>query len=370
MRSARSLGFVLLAACVGEAPPTQDPGDGGVDQPAPAAQVERVTGKAMDYFVANTPLQGVALATDGINPQLTTTSATDGAFTFPTVPVGSLIFVSGSRTSYRPTRNLVVVGDTTVAQDLYLMSTVDINRQYATAGRTPDAGRAFVVAELQRSNGTPMAGVALTSVKLLDATGAPAAGALGPYVLGDTSDIVLGPTQTETHAGKARVAFLDAPVGSLSLKISYVDGQGQTQTQTTPVTAAAGGATLVRSGGTGGLGGSVPTGGNPQAPQFAADIYPRLQTAANGGLGCANCHTVGGLGAVAVFNALATDVLAALKAKPGLIDTANPGKSLLLTKPLYELPPEMQNHPNATFVDKSDPTYKLILLWIQQGAQL
>ncbi len=99
-----SLGFVLLAACVGEAPPDQDLGDGGVDQPAPAAQVERVTGKAMDYFVANTPLQGVALATDGINPQLTTTSATDGAFTFPMVPGGRASSSSRARarTTGRP----------------------------------------------------------------------------------------------------------------------------------------------------------------------------------------------------------------------------------------------------------------------------
>jgi hypothetical protein len=359
---------VLFAACVGEAPPSSEP-DGTGGDPLPAAQSERVTGKAMDYFVANKSLQGVALVTDGINPQLTTMSAADGAFTFETVPVGSQIFVSASRTSYRPTRNLVTVDDTTVAQDLYLMSTTDVNRQYTTAaGRGPTAGRAFVVADLLRNNGTPMAGVALSGIKLVDAAGAPAAGVLGPYVLGDSGDIVIGPTQTETHAGKARVAFLDAPAGSLTLKISYTDGQGQAQTVAAPVTTAADGATLVRTGGTG-TGGTAP-GGGTQAPQFAADIYPRLQTAANGGRGCANCHTAGGLGAVAVFNALPADVLAALKAKSGLLDTAKPAQSLLLTKPLYEQQPAVQNHPNATFVDGSDPDYKLILLWIQQGAQL
>ena len=370
MRTACSLGLVLLAACVGEAPPSgQDDPDGDLD---PVAQDLRVSGKAIDYFVPSTTLQGVALVTDGINPQLTATSATDGAFAFPTVPVGSQIFVSASHTSYRPTRNLVAVGDTAIAQDLYLMSATDINRQYATAGRTPAAGRAFVVADLLRSNGTPMAGVALTGVRLVDAAGAPAAGVLGPYVIGDAGDIVIGRTQTETHAGKARVAILDAPAASLTLKISFLDGQGQTQTVTTPVTTAADGATLVRSGGVSGTsGGATPApGGNVLAPQFVADIYPRLQTAANGGRGCANCHTIGGLGAVAVFNALPAGVLATLKAKTGLIDTASPARSLLLTKPLYELPPTVQNHPNATFVDPSDPDYKLIQLWIQQGAQL
>jgi len=112
------------------------------------------------------------------------------------------------------------------------------------------------------------------------------------------------------------------------------------------------------------------TAGSPAAPRFTADIYPRLQTAANGGRGCANCHTVGGQGAVAVFNALPSDVLAALKAKPGLLDLTTPANSLLLTKPLYEQPPLVQNHPNATFVDANDPDYKRILLWIQQGALL
>ena len=364
MRSSGSLGLVLLAACVGEAPPPSSEPDGGGN--APAAQSQRVSGKALDYFVANTPLQGAMMITDGIDPPLMTTSASDGRFAFETVPVGSQVFFSLSRTLYRPTRNLVTVEDAAVVQDLYLMSTTDTNRQYTTAvGRAPTPGRAFVIAELQRTNGTPLTGVPLTDIKLLDAAGAPAAGVLGPYVIGNGGDIILTPTQTETHDGKARIALLDVPAGSFSLKITLLDGQGVPQTLATPVSTAADGATLVRAGGKGGTGGG---GGNPQNPRFATDIFPRLQTAANGGRGCANCHTVGGFGAVAVFTALPTDVLAALKAKPGLIDLAAPANSLFLTKPLYEPPPTPQNHQNATFVDATDADYKLILLWIQQGA--
>jgi hypothetical protein len=365
MRSACFLGLVL-AACVGEAPPLPDPdGTAGGDVPA---QGQRVSGKVMDYFVASTPLQGAMLVTDGIDPPLTSTSAQDGTFAFETVPVGSQVFFSASRGSYRPTRNLVTISDAAVQQDLYLMSTSDINRQYATGGKTPTAGRAFVIAELLRNNGTPMAGIPLTDLKLLDRAGAPIAGAFGPYVIGDAGDIILGPTQTETHAGKARVAFLDVPAGSLSLNVAFLDGQGQPQTLTTPVTTTADGAALVHSGGTAGaMGGSA---GSPTNPHFKTDIFPRLQTAANGGRGCANCHTVGGVGAIQVFNALASDVLLSLKAKTGLLDLTTPASSLLLTKPLYEPPPLTQNHPNATFVDPSDPDYKLILLWIQQGALL
>jgi hypothetical protein len=381
MHSLRSLGLLgllgllgpgLLAACVGGAPPPPDDGD---DEPTDVpAQVQRVSGKAMDYFVPGTPLQGATLTTDGIDPPRMATSATDGAFAMDDVPVGSQLFFSAARANYRPTRNQVAVADAAVVQDVYLMSTTDINRQYASdGGKTPAAGRAFVVADLQRNNGTPLAGVPLTSVKLVDAANAPAPGVIGPYSFGATGDIAPAATQTEAHGGKARVAFLDVPAGRFSLKVTYLDGQGQQQTLTTPVTTVEGGATLVRAGGTGGGGGTAGGagggGGGTLNPRFATDVFPRLQTAANGGRGCANCHAVGGQGAVAVFNALPTDVLAALKAKPGLLDLATPANSLLLTKPLYEAPPAPQNHPNATFVDATDPDYKLILLWIQQGAQ-
>ena len=47
--------------------------------------------------------------------------------------------------------------------------------------------------------------------------------------------------------------------------------------------------------------------------------------------------------------------------------TATPADSLLLTKPLYDDPP---NHPNATFLDMNDPDYIVFLQWITQGAPL
>jgi hypothetical protein len=360
MRRSCSLALVLLAACPGEAPPIPT-ADAAVEVPV---QGQRVSGKAMDYFVANSPLQA-SLATDGVDPPLMTTSASNGAFAFESVPVGSQVFFSASRSTYRPTRNLVAIADAAVEQDLYLMSVTDINRQYATdGGKTPTPGRAFVIAELLHDNGTPLAGIPLIDVKLVDGAGAPVTGAIGPYVMGAGGDVVpTGPTQTQTHNGKSRVAFLDVPVGSFSLKVTVL---GLPPTLTT-ITTAADGATLVRSGGMGVPGAPA---GNVLNPRFAVDVFPRLQTAANAGRGCANCHTVGGTGAVAVFNSLPSDVLAVLKAKPGLLNLATPASSLLLTKPLYEPAPALQNHPNATYVDINDFDYKLILLWIQQGALL
>lgn len=362
-----SLSFLLLAACAGDAPPDRFADAGDVDA-APAVGV-RVSGKTMDYFVANTPLQDVAIATDGIDPPLTTMSAADGAFAFESVAAGSQVFFSVSRLNYRPTRNTpVAVADAAITSDIYLLSNADVIRQYATDGKTPVLGKAFVVADLQRNNGMPLGPTLLTDVTLVDAAGALVPGVIGPYVFGALGDLTpVGPTQTETHGGKTRVAFLDVPPGNFSLKVTVLDGGGLPQTITTTVTTVADGATLVRSGGMGGGGGG---GGNILNPRFALDVFPRLQTAANGGRACANCHTIGGPGAVLVLNALPADVLTGMKGKLGLIDLLAPAASTLLTKPLYEPPPALQNHPNATFVDLNDNDYKLILLWITQGALL
>ena len=104
-------------------------------------------------------------------------------------------------------------------------------------------------------------------------------------------------------------------------------------------------------------------------PKFGMHVYPRLQKAAVGGLGCANCHTQGGLaGGVLQFDLPPDLVLQNMIARPGDVNIETPAESLLLTKPLYEPPP--YNHPNATFVDTNDPDYKLFLRWITQGAML
>jgi hypothetical protein len=87
---------------------------------------------------------------------------------------------------------------------------------------------------------------------------------------------------------------------------------------------------------------------------------------AAGGLGCASCHTATGVAAVLAYDEPAATVLMNMKAIPGVIDLATPADSLFLTKPLYE--PAPYNHPNATFLDTTDPDYKLLLRWIEQGA--
>jgi hypothetical protein len=129
-----------------------------------------------------------------------------------------------------------------------------------------------------------------------------------------------------------------------------------------PVVVVADGAALVSTGGQDDDG--TPTG----TPTFATNVYPLLQKGALGGLGCANCHTAGGLMPALQFDLPAADTLAAILGRPGVVDPANPALSLLLTKPLYEQPPALQNHPNATFANDLDPNYRIILAWITGGA--
>ncbi len=357
---------LFLIACAGEAPNGVTPDvDAGPDDAAPPAAVgQRVSGKAMDYF-GNVAMTDATVTTDGIDPQKTAQSAIDGAWALDDVPTGSKVFLSVTHTSYRPTRNVATsVVDVPVLQDVYVMSIPDVNRQYVSLGKSPTAGKAFLAAEMQLENGTPIVGIPLANVVLVDALNQPVPGVLGPTFFGAVGDIDPALTTATAFNGKSRVAFLDLPPGTYTLKVTFPDGAGE-KTVTTNVTATADGAVL------GLAGGLVPGagGGNIVDPKFAVDIYPRLQKAALGGLGCANCHTLGGPGAILKFDEPAATVLANLlpAAPNGRVDTVTPANSLLLTKPLYEIPPAIQNHPNATFLDLNDPDYKLFLLWITNG---
>lgn len=366
--------IVLLAACPGGAP---GGGNGGGDDVGPEVDAavdappndpgQRVTGKTMDYFTANTPMADALIASDGVTPAMSATSAMTGEFTFEGVPTGSKIFFSVTKANYRPTRNVAVtVEGAAVTQDLYMVSTTDAARQYTTAGLQPvqGVGKAILFAELQRNNGMPIDGIPLTDVKLLDAQDAPVPGLVGPFAMGPV-DITPLATTTTLVGGKVRIAILQVPPGTYKLEVTYLNSQNQPDSISTPVTVTADGATLAK---TGGMGGGMNGGGNniPANPTFAADIYPRLQRVTAGGLGCANCHTGGGQAAILAYDLPAADVLAALKARPGVIDLVAPELSTFLTAPLYEPPPS--NHPNATFIDTNDPDYKLFLRWIQQGA--
>jgi hypothetical protein len=366
MRTVGWLGVCFVVACAGKAPPNQQTPDAAgpdIDAP-PLVTGQVVSGKTIDYF-GNVNLQTSAIESDGLDPQVTTTSDANDATYMLQVPIGSKFFLIVGRPGYRLTRNPpLAAADMPVSADLYAMSGPDVKRQYTTLGKTPTAGTAFLAATMLMSNGTPVTAIPLANVTLLNAQNQPVPGVLGPYFFGSAGDIDPALTTATAYGTplRSRVAFLDIPVGTYTLSVTYPGAAGNVQDNTT-ITAAADGAIIAQSGG------AKIAGTNAADPHFAQDIYPRLQRAASGGLGCANCHTTGGPAAILRYDDPPDTVLANVRAATGVINATTPAQSFLVEHPLYKAPPATQDHPNATFLDVNDPDYKLFLLWITNGTK-
>lgn len=362
-RRAFALAVLATAACAGDPPdPSAVDATGADADPtdAPPAATLQVSGKSKDYFTGAT-MQAVMLTTEGMEPEATGASDLMGDYTLPDVPAGSVFYVHATRDLYRLTRNLPVrVEGASVMADQHLVSLADSRRQYVSLGLTPTAGTAVVFGHLVRNNGTPLEGVPLADIVLVDGLGA--AVGRGPYFFGAQGDLVSNATLATSTAfnGRARVGFLDVPPGSYTLKVTYTTGAGAPRTEDVAIVTTADGASIATTG-------NLPMDPMPGQRTFTTDVYPRLQTAANGGLGCANCHTAGGPAAVLPYDLPVQMTYDAIRARMNVVNLLAPADSLLLTKPLYEDPP---NHPNATFLDVNDPDYLVFLQWITQGANL
>ena len=358
--------------CEGTAPPDQPTTDGGLGLEVDASgdggsevTTAKVSGKVLDYFTGD-PLATTAITTVGLQPEFATTTAADGTYSFE-VAVSSKLFATSTKNNFFNTRSAtIVVAQLPVIQNLYALATGDVGRQFASAGVHAVSGT-ILIAELQNDLGDPLAGIVPAAITLVDGNGALVTGVSAPFFM-NAADIDTSLTMSTAFGAapaRARVALLNAPPGNYTLKVNYTDANMAAATHTTSVTIAAGGATLALSGG-------LQVNSSTAAitdPSFATDIYPRLQKAAKGGLGCANCHNPTGAGAVLPYDT--TDpavVLAAIKAAAGVINPTTPAMSTFLTKPLFETTPP-QNHPNATFLDVNDPNYKLFLLWITLGTK-
>jgi hypothetical protein len=365
------LGWVMLVGCPGSAPPDQNDFadanigiDGSTQGSGSAAGVVKVSGKVFDYFTGD-PVAAAAVTTDGLTPALAVISGADGAYSME-VAVSSKLFADTSHANFRTSRSTIItVADVDLPQDLYALASADVTRQFSSVGVAPSSGT-IVAIDLQMDNGTPFAGLPLTAITLVDPNNAAVAGVAGPFFFGSAGDLDLA-VVTSTAYGtvpKTRAAFLNVPPGSYTVITTFNDGAARTYK--TPIIVDAGGATITLSGGANANLTAVST---VLDPSFATDIYPRLQKASAGGLGCGGCHTANGLAAVLPYDNVDPAVtLAAIKAAAGVINLTTPATSLFLTNPLYETTPP-QNHPNATFLDVNDPNYKLFLLWITNGTK-
>jgi hypothetical protein len=357
--------FAALApACIGEV--TYNAGDGIDAAPAQsdagpdAASITTyiVSGKTVDYGALD-PLPQIALATEGMTPPMQATSDLLGAYVLPGVGAGNafLLNATGGANHIDTLNPALTVLDKDLLADVMVMSKPFRDRQYATVNVIRAQGGATLVSSLENLDGTPWTAVPLAAVTLVDMNGVAVPGIAGPYFFGANGDVdpALLASVAQGLRG-ARVAFLNVPQGTWLLKVS-VPAVGQTPAQDAAgQVSVTGGATLSR---------VVYDPAITNQLTFTTDVYPILQKASKGGQDCASCHTAGGTGAVLVLDDGAQLVLDRLKAKLGLVDLASPALSQLLTKPLYEAPPD---HPNATWLDATNPFYKKIMVWISQGA--
>jgi hypothetical protein len=86
--------------------------------------------------------------------------------------------------------------------------------------------------------------------------------------------------------------------------------------------------------------------------------------------GCPACHSGNGggkaLGGLQLDGGVNKIYSECVTENPLRVVTGTPETSLLLTKPLYESPP---NHQTAIFQNKLDPDYIKIYVWIKEGAK-
>lgn len=362
---------VVLVGCVGEitgldeepdAAPSPAPDAGGeagdAGSPVPSYSV---TGSVRDYANGD-PLPDVALAVEGLDPGMQAVSDPSGAFTLEGVPGSSAFYFRAmpSGTTYLPTTNAsVTVLDANVTADVYVVSAVYRQRQHSTVAIPLAPSTSLVVGELVNLDGTPLTGIPLAAVSIMPAGGGPGVGN-GPYFIGGAGDVDPNLLVSTAFGGRARVAFLNVPSGAHMIMVNHAPLDG-------PRIVAVGSATTYDNGATLARAVHDPTAGQG-TPSFKTDVYPILQKASLGGQDCASCHSAGKVaGAVLILDDGADVVHARLLANPLLVNLQVPADSLLLTKPLYESPP---NHPNAIWLDATDPHYLKILAWISGGAPL
>lgn len=199
-----------------------------------------LSGTARDYFT-DAALDSVTLTIVGQTGS--TTISDSGEFHFSDLDANVTVEVSGSLDDYRPTRNVSIsIGTTSITADLFLVSEGDASRQYVGLGLTQAVGTGVVFIDLVDDDGDPREGIPLADITLVNGGQNPVG--LGPFFFGASGDVVSQASLTVSTAfdGRARVAFLDVPPGTYTLRVTT---GSPIQTLTATVVISAGGATLV-----------------------------------------------------------------------------------------------------------------------------
>lgn len=233
-----------------------------------------------------------------------------------------------------------------------------------TAFDAASGGKATYFGFLRDINGAGVGGIAKSRLTLEVAGQDQSSNAKACFLEADAVGKLIGSTN-DTSSASAGGGFLlfDVPIGinkSAYLGVAYSASAANFPPRFVTVGAGEVGLVTLRSA--------------DEAPpvvelvNFDLDVYPIFTQ-----YGCNVCHRQGGPAA----NVLRLDeqpeaVHAALTAPSTTCGAAayktcvnEPERSLLLTMPLLEDPP---NHPNASFADTNNPGYVTLKAWIEQGA--
>lgn len=366
-RCCQSVVLVVLAGCGAdnqETPAACPPGSAAsaaLLASEPSLPGYAVSGVVEDYETRAALTAPTKLATQGLAAGRQAETDGCGPYALVGIPEGSVFFVRATATddAYLATTNPAVwAREERGIANLSVVSRAYRDRQYATADLGIALRSTMVIVELEDDRGAGLAGLPHDGLALLNAQNRRVG--LGPYNMSETGILPRDPAAQATVAdalGRVRVAFLNAPAGVHRLVVAATR-EGRFDRTATAVVAPEDGVALAK---------VVLAPVTVGRPAFAEDIYPMLQRVIFGGLGCASCHTTGGTADELVLDVEVVTVHERLLRRQGVVQPATPEESLLLTRPLFEDPPD---HPNATWLTDLDPNYQRILAWIRSGAPL
>lgn len=327
-------------------------GTGGVPF-APSAL--NVTGQLAE-FDTQQPLTGSAtMATAALVPTPDVT-VSGSSFSLANVPPFSTFFlIAGSPPDHALTYNVpTTVTDMDVSGVMaYVVAQSYLDKLRTGFGVTAKAGTATLFVQALDATGKAEASIPGNSVLL------GASGVSGPFYLDATMQPAAKATSTSSSGW---IVYFNVPAGTLKLA-----GANGYTVQAADTPAASDAVSLVAATITMGTAPTPP----PMNVSFQQTVMPIFISR-----GCYNCHSGNGTG-----RRLGDLVLdgAPMKVWTALVQTVSPNfgttrvnlttpdKSLVLTMPSYENPPDA--HPTVVFTSSADPDYVKILTWIKEGAK-
>jgi hypothetical protein len=336
-------------------PGTTDPGNNYANEPPFAPASLSVAGSFFEFDTGKALATPGTMATAAVVPS-PDVSISGGAFTLDNIPPFSTFYmVAGAPPDHRLTYNAPITVDATPLMDVkaYVVADSYVTKLRTAFNVTAVSGTATVFVQAIDANGAAETGIPAAAIM-------PSAGGIkGPYFLDATMQPAMSAASTSASGW---LVYFNVPAGTLSLAggTGYTVTSADTPTVGDAVSLVA--ATVVK-----GTASAPP----PMNVSFQQTVMPIFINR-----GCYNCHSGNGSGRVLgglVLDGAPMKVWTALtQVDSPNFDTTRvnldmPAKSLVLTMPSYENPPDP--HPTVVFTSSADPDYVKILTWIKEGAK-